>query len=301
MNDIQRITVAAHAKVNLFLRVLAKESSGYHSIETLFTLLELHDDLIVERIPQGIELTVEGADTGPAEQNLAYRAAQMVLAATGNRFGVRIALTKRIPVQAGLGGGSSDGAAALAAVNRLAGDAVPRHELLQFATKLGSDVAFFASGAAFALAWGRGERLFRLTAPKPAPVLLAVPPYGISTRLAYEMVDAARATDSPRGGVVLDGAAFDTWGGIARLGGNDFESVVFAREPALRELFERVAETRPLLVRLSGSGSAIIAIYKSEAERNSAAGAVGGQDGRLIPTATRQAQATGPRPPTPDT
>lgn len=288
MSDIERVTVTAYAKANLFLRVLAREDSGYHALETLFTLLELHDDLTVERIPQGIELTVEGADTGPAEQNLAYRAAQMVLGATGNRFGVRIALTKRIPVQAGLGGGSSDGAAALTAVNRLAGDAVPRHELLQFAAKLGSDVPFFASGAAFALAWGRGERLFRLTAPKPAPVLLAVPPYGIGTKLAYDMIDAARATDSPRGCVVLDAAAFDTWGGIARLGGNHFESVVFAREPALRELFERIAETRPLLVRLSGSGSAIAAVYKNVAERDAAAVAVGEQEVRLIRTETLQ-------------
>ena len=294
MSIIERVTVAAHAKVNLFLRVLAREDSGFHSLETLFTLLDLHDDLTVERIPQGIELTVAGADTGPVEQNLAYRAARMVLAATGNRFGVRIALTKRIPVQAGLGGGSSDGAATLTAVNRLAGDAVPRHELLQFAAKLGSDVPFFASGAAFALAWGRGERLFRLTAPKPAPVLLAVPSYGISTKLAYDLIDAARTTDGPRGSVVLDGAAFDTWGAIARLGGNDFESVVFAREPALRELFERMAETRPLLVRLSGSGSAIVAVYKNEAERDAAAGAVGERETRPIRTETLQALPLAP-------
>src|SRR5437762_11684910 len=102
----------------------------------------------------------------------------MVLDATGNRFGVAIKLTKRIPVRSGLGGGSSDGAAALHAVNALAGNAVPRHELLHLATRLGADVAFFASGAPAALAWGRGERPFRLPPPPaaPAPVALALPP-----------------------------------------------------------------------------------------------------------------------------
>ena len=280
--------IAAHAKANLFLRVLAREASGFHSLETLFTLLELHDEITVERIADGIELTVEGWDTGPTEENLAYRAAELVLKATGRRFGVRMHLVKRIPVQAGLGGGSSDGAAALHAVNRLADNSVPRHELVQFAAKLGSDVAFFASEASLALAWGRGERLMRLPAPEPAPVLIAVPTFGISTKVAYDLVDAAQAEGQPRGSVVLDQTVFETWGGIGRLGGNDFESVIFRQEPALGELFERMAETRPLLVRLSGSGSAIFAIYKNDTDRDAAAQSIGEQDRMLIRTSTKR-------------
>jgi 4-diphosphocytidyl-2-C-methyl-D-erythritol kinase len=283
---VNAVTVSARAKANLFLRVLAKEASGFHSLETLFTLLELHDTLSVERIQRGIELEVTGADTGPTEDNLAYRAAAMVLEATGNTFGVKIALEKRVPVQAGLGGGSSDGAAVLHAVNRLASDAVPRHELLQFATRLGSDVPFFASGATMALGWGRGERLFRLPPPPPAPVLLAIPQFGISTGRAYQVLDARSAKEERRGSIVLEHAAFDSWGGIGRLGGNDFENVVFGTEPIVRDLFERMAQTRPLLVRLSGSGSALIAIYKSERERDDAAMTLGERDCRLIKTAT---------------
>jgi 4-diphosphocytidyl-2-C-methyl-D-erythritol kinase len=282
-----RITVAAHAKANLFLRVLAKEASGYHSLETLFALLELHDELTVERIGDGIELTVEGWDTGPVQENLAYGAAAMVRQATGRRFGVRMHLVKRVPVRAGLGGGSSDGAAALHAVNALADNPIPRHELYQLASKLGSDVPFFASGASLALAWGRGERLLHLPAPKPAPVLIAVPSFGISTKVAYGLVDAAQAEGQPRGAVAFDQTVFETWGGIGRLGGNDFESVVFQQEPALRELFERMAETRPLLVRLSGSGSAVFAIYKNDTDRDSAAQSIGEQDRTLIRTSTR--------------
>lgn len=289
-----RVRIAAHAKANLFLRVLARETSGYHSLETLFTLLELADQLTVERTAAGIELSVDGADTGPAEENLAYRAAKLVLAATGERFGVRIHLRKQIPVRAGLGGGSSDGAAALQAVNRLARDVVPRHEILQFAARLGSDVPFFASGAPFALAWGRGERLYRLPPPAPAPALLALPPFGLGTAETYQRLDAARTQDLQRGAVALDADALASWGSIARLGGNDLENIVFGKEPPLKTLFERMAQTGPVLVRMSGSGSALIAVYRNEQQRDGAALELGERDHRLIKTATRAQAAPGP-------
>lgn len=289
-----QVTIAAHAKANLFLRVLAREASGFHAIETLFTLLELTDTLTAERIEEGIELQVQGADLGPAEDNLVQRAARMVLEATGSRFGVRLTLEKRIPVEAGLGGGSSDGAAALHATNALANGAVPTAEILQMAAQLGSDVPFFASGAAMALAWGRGERLYRLPAPPAAPVLLVVPRFGISTAQAYQLLDARTAKEERRGPVVLDESVVATWGAIGRLGGNDFENVVFGEEPQLRELFVRLAQTRPLLARLSGSGSALVAVYKNERERDGAAMELGEREWRLIETATRPQPAAGP-------
>ncbi|MGH7672736.1 MAG: 4-(cytidine 5'-diphospho)-2-C-methyl-D-erythritol kinase, partial [Gemmatimonadales bacterium] len=142
------VRVAAHAKVNLFLRVLAREASGWHQIETAFALLELADELEARRIDAGVTLEVDRPDLGPVEENVAVRAARAVLDATGGRFGVALRLTKRIPVRSGLGGGSSDAAGALHAVNALTGNAVPRHELLHFAARLGADVPFFASGAA---------------------------------------------------------------------------------------------------------------------------------------------------------
>src|SRR5439155_1004664 len=181
-----------------------------------------------------------------------------------------IKLTKRIPVRAGLGGGSSDGAAALHAVNTLAGNAVPRHELLHFAAKLGADVAFFAGGAALAVAWGRGERQFRLPAPPSSPVLLAVPSIQVATPDAYAWWDEQNRTPAPRGPVTLDPDALSTWGSIGRLGGNDFETVVFGKRPELRSLFERVAETGPVWVRLCGSGSTIAAVQKEDTERENA-------------------------------
>ncbi len=289
-----RLRVAAHAKVNLFLRILARETSGFHQIETAFALLELADELVARRINSGITLDVNGPDLGPVEENLAVRAAQAVLDATGNRFGVAIELTKRIPVRAGLGGGSSDAAAALHAVNALAANAVPRHELLHFAAKLGSDVAFFTGGAAMAVAWGRGERQFRMPAPPAAPVLIAVPPIAVATPDAYKWWDEQNPSPTSRGPVTLDAEALATWGSIGRLGGNDFETVVFGKHPPLRTLYERVAETGPVWVRLCGSGSAVAAVYKKERERDDAMTRLGTKNQRLIATATHATAAPAP-------
>ncbi|HYX81866.1 MAG TPA: 4-(cytidine 5'-diphospho)-2-C-methyl-D-erythritol kinase [Gemmatimonadales bacterium] len=290
------VRAVAHAKINVFLRILARESSGYHQIETAFALLDLADELVVRRGTGGVTIDVDGPDLGPADENLAVHGARMVLDATGNRFGVSIALTKRIPLQAGLGGGSSDAAAALYAVNALAGNAIPRHELLHFAAKLGADVAFFAGGAPLALAWGRGERQFRLPAPPAAPALIAVPAIQVSTPEAYAWWDEQNPTPPARGPVALDADALSTWGSIGRLGGNDFETVVFGKHPELRMLYDRLAQTGPVWVRMTGSGSAIAAVYKKESERDDAAQRIGQKNQRLIRTTTRTLATDPPQP-----
>jgi len=295
----ERVRIAAHAKLNLLLRILAREApAGYHQIETAFTLLELADELVVTRTTSGVALTVHGPDLGPPEQNLAVRAARAVLEATGYKFGVALELTKRIPVRSGLGGGSTDAAAALHAVNALAGNAVPRHELLHFATRLGADVAFFASGAPAALGWGRGERLFRVSAPPAAPALvaLALPRVAVATPDAYGWWDDMHPQPTARGPLLLDPDAFAGWGSIGRLGGNDFEIPVFGKHPPLRALYERLAGTHPYWVRLCGSGSAVAAVYATAALRDEAAMVLGEQHQRLMKTTTRAAAAPGPEP-----
>lgn len=276
------VSLQAPAKANLFLRVLARESSGYHGIETLFCLLDLADDLTAEMRPgKAVSIEVHGADVGPAEDNLAVRAAELVLQATGHRFGIHLTLHKRIPTQAGLGGGSSDAAAALLLSNQLANSAVPRHELLQFAARLGSDVPFFVSGARLALAWGHGERMLRLPPLPAAPGLLLVPPEGMPTAAAYAWIDEG-GEGSRRGGLALDLDALRGWGDIARMAGNDFEAALFARKPALKAAFEALAGTRPLFCRLTGSGSAFLAVYRNPTDRADAAMMLGRKHGKLI-------------------
>jgi 4-diphosphocytidyl-2-C-methyl-D-erythritol kinase len=285
----------AHAKVNLFLRVLAREADGYHGLETLFCLVDLADELRAERREgRGVTIDVQGADVGPAADNLAVRGAAAVLAATGDRFAVHLTLIKRIPERAGLGGGSSDAAAALLAVNRLAADAVPRHELLQFAAKLGSDVPFFLAGVPLALAWAHGDRLIRLPALPAAPALVLTPTVSISTAEAYAWVDEDRRPAGKRGAVALDLDALSTWGDIGRMSGNDFESAVFGRHPPIRAAFEALAGTRPLVCRMTGSGSALFAVYRSPRDREDARMMLGRKHGTLTAVETLASPPPGP-------
>jgi 4-diphosphocytidyl-2-C-methyl-D-erythritol kinase len=281
------VTRSAPAKVNLFLRVLAREDNGYHGIETLFCRLRLADELVAERVAEpGVTIVVDGAETGPDEDNLAVRAAHAVLEATGRRFGVRLALTKRIPVGAGLGGGSADAAAALDAVNALAGHAIPPAELLHAAARLGADVPFCLSGAPLALAWGHGERLLRLPPLPNAPVLLLIPPLAVRTPEAYGWIDEARTPAGRRGALVLDVPAIGAWSDVARMAGNDFESVVFGRVSQIREAFDALARTGPLLCRMSGSGSALFAVYRHARDREDARNQLGRKHGTVVFTET---------------
>ena len=290
----QTVTLSAPAKVNLFLRVLSKEEGGHHGIETLLCLISLADTLTAERREaRGVTIDVSGAEVGPAPDNLAVRAANLVLESTGHRFGIHLTLTKRIPVLAGLGGGSSDAAAALQAANGLAGNAIPRHELLQLAARIGSDVPFFCSGAPLALAWNRGERMLRLPPLPSAPALLLTPPIPVSTAEAYGWVDGARQSEPApssrargRGSLALDLDALSRWGDIARMAGNDFESAVFGKHAAIRAAFETLVGTHPLLCRMSGSGSTLFAVYRSPRDREDAMMMLGKKHGVLTPVET---------------
>ncbi len=280
------VSRSAPAKLNLFLRVLAREADGFHGIETLLCLIDLADSLQATTVDAaGVTIAVSGADTGPDQENLAVRAAEMVLAATGRPFGISLTLAKHIPVRAGLGGGSSDAAAALVAVNELAGHAIPRHELLQFAARLGSDVPFFVSEARLALGWGHGERLLRLPPLPSRPGLLLVPEVGIDTTEAYRWIDDIHHT-ARRGPVVMGSETLHNWSDVARLSGNDFEAPVFARHGEIREAFEGLVGTNPLMCRMSGSGSALVAIYRSDRDRDDAQDMVPRKLGRVIPFAT---------------
>ena len=153
--------VRAHAKVNLGLNVVAKRGDGYHEVDTLMARLELHDALMLEPAPD-IMLSVSGADLPTDASNLAYEAAQRYLEAAGETRGVRLSLDKRIPVAAGLGGGSSDAAAALRGLSKLYPSNV---DLETLAKDLGADVPFFLSDTPAARARGRGEKLEPLTLP----------------------------------------------------------------------------------------------------------------------------------------
>jgi 4-diphosphocytidyl-2-C-methyl-D-erythritol kinase len=272
----------APAKLNLSLRVLAREESGYHQIETTFCALELADEVEVwvSDGDDAISLDVVGGDDeaalaagyvagpltelGPAETNLAWRAAVLYGEATGTG-GARISVTKRIPHGAGLGGGSSDAAAVLLALNELHGSPLDHGTLLRLGARLGSDVAFFLSGTSLALGWGRGGRLLPLPPLPAAPVVLAIPRVSVATRDAYATLAATRAGITGADPAAAAPPALlsvpTNWHEAAETAVNDFEDVVFARLPELAALREALAATGAVLARMTGTGSVVFGIY----------------------------------------
>ncbi len=278
------ISLPAPAKVNLFLRVLAREESGYHQLETLFQLLEFGDRVTLERTDApgvGLELAgdqVEGL--GPPERNLAVRAARAVLDRVarergGNEGGIRIHLEKRIPHGAGLGGGSSDAATVLQGVNRLLGGPLTRAQLLEEAALLGSDVPVFLSPSPTNLAWGRGDRLMALPALPEASVVLALPPLRIPTPEAFATLvewrreQAAKGVPT-RGAALLEPAALGGWGGVVGAAGNDLQEPVFRRWPSLAPIDRALESSGAGMALLSGSGSALFAVFPREGTAASA-------------------------------
>ncbi|HET9985467.1 MAG TPA: 4-(cytidine 5'-diphospho)-2-C-methyl-D-erythritol kinase [Longimicrobiales bacterium] len=266
--------VRAAAKLNLHLSVLAREADGFHQLETVFCALELADDLDVELGEPGVRLVVDGPDLGPLDRNLVHRAAVAYFEAAGLPAAVDVRLVKRVPAGAGLGGGSSDAAATLRALDQLHGAALGAERLLQLAARLGSDVPFFLADAALALAWGRGERLLALPEPPRAPVLLAVPPFAVSTPEAFRALDEHRAAawvPEPR---VHRAATFQTWTALAARATNDFEPVLFQRYPVLPALKAALLDAGAELALLTGSGSALFGIFRARAHCREAAQAL---------------------------
>ena len=247
--------VVAQAKVNLFLHVLAREASGYHQLETLFQRLELGDEVRLAVGGRGRALDCRGADVGPVERNLAWRAALAYAAAAGWPDGFAIEIDKRIPVGGGLGGGSADAGAVLRLLNALAPAPLPADRLLDLALPLGADVPFLAAEDARALAWGRGERLLALPPLAPRRVALLLPPVGVATADAFGWLAADRAGAAPRPRrLTLD--RLGDWAGVAGLAANDFEAPVAARVPEVAALADRrgaIGGTGIYL--MSGSGS----------------------------------------------
>jgi len=281
--------VRAPAKVNLTLRVLAREETGYHQIETLFCALELADTLELRTGGDGIRLEVEGAELGPVDDNLVVRAARAFERATGKSLDVGIRLRKEIPAGAGLGGGSSNAAATLDALNELHGRPLDDAALVELAADLGSDVAFFLCRSPLALAWGRGERLLPLPPLPRAQVLLAVPGFAIPTPEAYRDLAAYRAETRARAGAaVIPLGALASWEEVARAAANDFEPPTFRRFPELAELKRLLVEAGAHIALLSGSGSALFGIFPDEKQRDAAVSALHahGTGRRLISTAT---------------
>lgn len=260
--------LAAPCKTNLFLEVLARRPDGFHELDTVFTTLALEDALEVEPLPGGrLELAVEGDPTVPADAtNLVWRAAEALRAAAGRPdLGARLRVQKRVPAGGGLGGGSSDAAATLVALDRLWETSLGDERLLELAAGLGSDVPFFVRGG-LQRGRGRGERLEPLAPPpRPLDLVLVLPGFACPTGQVYGALAAflpGRGGPPARDAAPLcEALARGDAADVAALAWNRLELAAEACFPQLRELRARLAgEDGVLAARLSGSGSTLWAL-----------------------------------------
>ncbi len=265
------VRVHACAKINLTLRVLGIRPDGYHELRTTFQSLALRDTLTFTHGDSGFAIDTNDPECPTGPPNLVWKAAQALWQAIGRRgevSGVHVRLHKRVPAQAGLGGGSSDAAATLRGLCELWRVDPADVDLPALARGLGADVAYFLAGGA-ALGVERGDRLFPLQDADPAWVVLARPDFGVSTRDAYAWWDADRGAEPGR---LIGPPAGRRDPELV----NDLEAPVGARHPRIARIVRRMAQLGADRASMSGSGSAVFGLFASRSSAVAAAGVLSG-------------------------
>ncbi|MGA7792886.1 MAG: 4-(cytidine 5'-diphospho)-2-C-methyl-D-erythritol kinase [Candidatus Acidiferrales bacterium] len=270
---MKSVRVPAYAKVNLRLDVLGLRADGYHELRTIFQAISLHDTLVLEtKREPGIDLRITGNPQlagEPGQDNLVYRAIHQLAREIGFQRGVRAVLTKRIPVGRGLGGGSSDAAAALLGLLRLAGKRIAAPRLLEIASGLGADVPFFLHGGR-ALGIGRGDEIYPLPDVARRQVLVISPhDIAVPTKDAYGWLSQELTNgDGPTKLMRFCALCWSPQGGALS---NDFEAAVFPRYPRLAAIKRELLQQGAAEASLAGSGSAVFGVYQHPAKARRAA------------------------------
>lgn len=260
------LTVPAPAKLNLFLHVTGRRVDGYHDLESLFVALDYGDAITLVRRDDGAILRRSDVAGVPAESDLALRAAHALQREVQCGYGAEIEISKRIPLGGGLGGGSSDAASVLLALNRLWELNLSRAALIRIAVTLGADVPFFVFGEP-AIARGIGDRLSAVTLP-PLWVAVVCPPISVPTSGIFSVPELTRATASAKMSVFSEG-----------YGRNDLQPIAVARFPDIAAAIA-LLEERSSSARMTGSGSSVFAAFASEATATAAlAAALGAKPG----------------------
>jgi 4-diphosphocytidyl-2-C-methyl-D-erythritol kinase len=239
--------VKAFAKINLGLRVLVKRPDGYHNIDTVFVEVDLADEIEI-KARKDKEIKIEGMDLPPNENSI-LQAIFLLQRFSGEEKGVDIKIEKRIPVAAGLGGGSADASATLKALNKLWKLKLNEERLQHLATKLGADAPFFIRGGV-QRGRGIGERLKAFELPKkfPREVVIVNPEIPVSTKWAYENIELPQKWIEVKPGELI----------------NDFEKLLFEKLPLLKKIKSAIKRSGAEEASLSGSGSALFGLYKTK-------------------------------------
>jgi 4-diphosphocytidyl-2-C-methyl-D-erythritol kinase len=260
---VEQLTVYSHAKVNLSLDVLEKRpEDGYHYIRTVMVPISLADRVVLHESPE-ISVTMSPAIEGPAEANLAFRAAQLLRDTTGYAGGASIHVEKAIPVAGGLAGGSTNAAAALTGLNRLWGTGLTQPELIALAIQLGSDVPFFVPSRP-ARVEGIGERLTPIVVKRPLWLVLATPDVAKSTGNVFRLFDELRHVDRPDMAALEAALAGGDLVAVAAALGNVFEAVMLPRHPEIGMLKRAMLDLGALGALMSGAGPTVFGIVEDE-------------------------------------
>lgn len=252
------VTVHAPAKINLTLDIVGTRPDGYHLLESIFQSVSIYDTVTArKRLGRSITLDAPGCDC-PVEKNTAYKAAVAFLKYTGLKKGVHLTVEKRIPTQAGMGGGSADAAGVLVALNRLFKAGLTTQQLCEIGLQVGADVPFcIVGGTAYVTGIGEG-----ITALPPLPgccIVIAQPDQGISTKEAYAAVDNATILARPDNEEAIACLYAGDLAGVCRQAVNVFESAT--QLEGVADVRRRMEQFNPLCSQMTGSGSVVFAIF----------------------------------------
>jgi 4-diphosphocytidyl-2-C-methyl-D-erythritol kinase len=261
------ITVFAPAKINLILRILDRRPDGYHNLWSLMQTVQLEDalELSLSDHHSTITLRCDEPSLKTDASNLVYRAAAAVLEGAGRTVGLDIVLAKRIPMGAGLGGGSSDAAATIIGLNRLLNLGWSTEKMAYLGQTLGSDVPFFFS-APSAIVEGRGEKVVPVQITGSRWVMLVNPGFPIETKWAYQQLSVSRTGVQPLSDVHagLGKTCELSWEEVFQAAENDFEATVFKAHPDLYKIKQRLLADGAETALLSGSGATVFGVFRDE-------------------------------------
>ncbi len=277
---MREVLVKAHAKINLSLDVLSQRADGYHELQSVMQSLDLHDTVRIKAVQSGgISLGTDLSYLPVNEKNNAYAAAMHFLDALPEgvpRPGLQIFIEKRIPVCAGLGGGSSDAAAVLRGLDSLYEGQVSREQLFDMALKVGADVPFcLMQGAAFAE--GVGERLSPINSMPDCFVLLVKPPVNLSTAKVFSQLNLKKVVNHPDNRGLLAAMQAGDLAGITARMFNVLEPVAKRRHPVIEELTSELLDGGALGVAMTGSGPTVVGVFQQEAQAKAAEARLAGR------------------------
>jgi 4-diphosphocytidyl-2-C-methyl-D-erythritol kinase len=261
------IELSAPAKVNLYLKVLNKRRDSYHNILTIFERISLSDEIKISKIPKGIVVRSNKFITRNPKDNLAYKAARLILGKKKVKNGVSIYIKKEIPLAAGLGGGSSDAAAVLVGINRLFGLGLKKETLMRLARQLGADVPFFILDKSFAIGRKKGDALKAIRSKAVFWHLIIYPGFGVSTKEIYKAFDFTLTQKVADAKIIFPLRYPMDFGTAESMLHNDLEDIVELKKGIIiGKIKERLACILGKYLIVSGSGPSLFCLYRTRKE-----------------------------------